>query len=79
MHYTFTAVFIRAENGDVVAYLEELPGAHGQGATVEQAEESLRQAAEMVLAANRQFTHESFASGSVFRRSAFRVGRLHVE
>ena len=79
MQYMFTAVFIRGENGDVVAYLEELPGAHGQGATMAEAEASLRDAAELILSANRRFTHESYASGEVLQRRAFRVGRLHVE
>jgi predicted RNase H-like HicB family nuclease len=41
----------RAENGDIVAYLEGLPGASGQGATEADAAEALREAAEVILAA----------------------------
>lgn len=40
---SLTVVFYRAENGDIVALLEELPGACGQGATIAEAEASLRE------------------------------------
>lgn len=69
MQYTFTAVYLPGENGEVVAYLEELPGAHGQGATIEEADESLRDATEMVLAANRRFTHTPDQRGGGTLRS----------
>jgi predicted RNase H-like HicB family nuclease len=48
---SLTAVFYQAEKGDVVALLEELPGACGQGATIEEAEASLREAADVILRA----------------------------
>jgi predicted RNase H-like HicB family nuclease len=76
MQYTFTAVFVRGESGRVVAYLEELPGAHAQGATIQEAEKNLHQAAELILSANRRLTHESFAAAHVLRRGPFRVGKV---
>ena len=48
----FTAVFIEVPEG-YVAFVEELPGANTQGATLDEARENLREAVELVLEANR--------------------------
>lgn len=76
MQHTFTAVFVEAESG-YVAYVEELPGAHAQGRTLDEAEKNLREAVEMLLAANRRITHEGFASLRVVRRVRLNFGRGH--
>jgi predicted RNase H-like HicB family nuclease len=34
MRYTFTAVYVQARDGDVLAYIEELSGAHAQVKTI---------------------------------------------
>lgn len=73
--YTATAVFVEGENGNVVGYIEELPGAFGQGSSIDEARETLFEAAELLLAANRRLSHESFASARVLRREAFRSAR----
>jgi predicted RNase H-like HicB family nuclease len=53
MEGTFTAVFEQA--GDwYLGYVEELPGAHTQGKTLEEARENLREAVELILLANRE-------------------------
>lgn len=75
MQHTFTAVYVEGESGAYVGYIEELPGATAQGATLEEAEKNLREAAEMMLAANRRITHESFASARVVRRARMTIGR----
>jgi predicted RNase H-like HicB family nuclease len=57
MDMTLTAVFeevSESEGGGYVAYTEELPGAISEGDTLEEARENLRDAIEMVLAANRE-------------------------
>ena len=41
------------------AFVEELPGANTQGATLEEARENLKEAVEMVLQANRDLAEES--------------------
>jgi len=52
MEHRFTAVF--EHDGDWwIGYVEELPGANTQGATIEEARENLRDAVVMVLEANR--------------------------
>lgn len=54
----FTAVFVRVPEG-FVAFVEELPGANTQGATIEEARENLREAVSLVLASNRDLASES--------------------
>lgn len=53
------AVFARVPEGGYAAFVEELPGANTQGATLEEARENLREAVEMVLAANRELAEEA--------------------
>ena len=66
MANTFTAVFER--DGDWwVAYVEELPGAHTQGATLEEARENLKEAVELIIEANRELARRDTAGKSVIR------------
>jgi predicted RNase H-like HicB family nuclease len=48
-----TAVFKKVPEG-YIAWVEDLPGANTQGATLEEARENLREAIRMVLEANRE-------------------------
>ena len=48
-----TAVYMKVPEG-YIAFLEELPGANTQGATLEEANENLREATSMILEANRE-------------------------
>ena len=52
MDLQFTAVFRRVLEG-YVAFVEELPGANSQGATLEEARANLQEAVTLVLEANR--------------------------
>lgn len=53
MTATFTAVF--EQDGDWwVGYVEELPGANTQGATLDEARENLREVVALILEANRE-------------------------
>ncbi|HEX5548974.1 MAG TPA: type II toxin-antitoxin system HicB family antitoxin [Ktedonobacterales bacterium] len=53
MTATFTAVF--EQDGDWwVGYVEELPGANTQGATLDEARENLKEAVELIIEANRE-------------------------
>lgn len=52
MEPTLTAVYRRVPEG-YAAFVEELPGANSQGATLEEARENLREAVALVLEANR--------------------------
>lgn len=62
----FTAVFQRVPQG-FVAFVEELPGANTQGATLEEARANLAEAVELVLEANRVLAEESIGSEEVIR------------
>ncbi len=56
----FTAVYIQVPEG-YVAFVEELPGANTQGATLEEARANLKEATAMVLEANRELAEKSLA------------------
>ena len=49
-----TAVFVKVPEGGYAAFVEELPGANTQGATLEEARENLREAVALVIEANRE-------------------------
>jgi predicted RNase H-like HicB family nuclease len=49
MKAEFTAIIEVAPEGGYWAICPEIPGANGQGETVEQAKDSLRQAIELIL------------------------------
>ena len=66
MSLNFTAVFRRFPEG-YAAFVEELPGANTQGATLEEARANLLEAAAMVLAANRQLAEEEMRGQEVIR------------
>jgi predicted RNase H-like HicB family nuclease len=66
MHNEFTAVFI--QDGDWwVAYVEELPGANTQGATLEEARENLKDAVEGILELNRELAEQELAGKQAIR------------
>ena len=56
----FTAVYQKVEEG-YIAFVEEIPGANAQGATLEEARANLQEAVELVLEANRELSRESLA------------------
>jgi len=52
-----------------VAFVEELPGANTQGATIEEARANLEEAVAMVLDANRELSEQSLAGAEVIRET----------
>jgi len=52
MSITLTAVYRKVPEG-YIGFVEELPGANTQGATIEEARENLKEAVELVIEANR--------------------------
>lgn len=61
-----TAVYVEVPEG-YVAFVEELPGANTQGATLEEARENLREAVELVLEANRELSEQSLEGRAATR------------
>jgi predicted RNase H-like HicB family nuclease len=66
MELGFTAVFKKVPEG-YIAFVEELPGANTQGATLAEARENLREAVELVLDANRALAREEAGDSDVIR------------
>ena len=54
----FTAVFQKVPEG-YIAFVEELPGANTQAATLDEARKNLKEALTLVLEANRLLAEES--------------------
>jgi len=63
---SLTAVFLRVPEG-YVGFIEELPGANTQGATLDEARQNLIEAAQLVLAANRETAEKEIADKTVIR------------
>jgi len=61
-----TAVFEKVPAG-YIGFVEELPGANTQGATLEEARENLAEAVELVLEANRTLAEESIRGKDFIR------------
>lgn len=61
-----TAVYLEVPEG-YVAFVEELPGANTQGATLEEAKENLKEAVALVLEANRELANRAIAGKKVVR------------
>jgi len=61
-----SAVFRRVPEG-FIAFVEELPGANTQGATLEEARANLEEAAELILDANRTLLEEELKGAEVIR------------
>ncbi|MBC8340757.1 MAG: type II toxin-antitoxin system HicB family antitoxin [Proteobacteria bacterium] len=64
----FTAVYQEVPEG-FIAFVEEIPGANTQGATIEEARENLQEAVELVLAANREISREAVGTTKVIREA----------
>ncbi|HEX8275132.1 MAG TPA: type II toxin-antitoxin system HicB family antitoxin [Longimicrobiaceae bacterium] len=66
MQIQLTAVFQKVPSG-YIAFVEELPGANTQGATLEEARENLQEAIALVLEANRTLSEEALEGKEVIR------------
>jgi predicted RNase H-like HicB family nuclease len=66
MQLQFTAVFRKVRSG-YVAFVEELPGANTQGATLAEARSNLAEAVQLVLEANRTLAQEALGRAKVIR------------
>jgi predicted RNase H-like HicB family nuclease len=61
-----TAVYVRVPEG-FIGFVEELPGANTQGATLEGTRENLREAVALILEANRELAEQTFSGQEVTR------------
>jgi len=63
---SLTAVFLKVPEG-YVGFVEELPGAKTQGATLEEARENLKEAVQLVIEANRKIAEQEIVDKTVIR------------
>ena len=68
MKSEFTAIIEPAPEGGYWAICPEVPGANGQGETIEEAKESLRQAIELILADRREDMLRGLPSDAVMEK-----------
>lgn len=66
MDLQLTAVFRKVPEG-YIGFVEELPGANTQGATLEEARANLKEAVTLVLEANRMLAQEEASGPDVIR------------
>jgi len=59
-----TAVYIQVPEG-YIAFVEELPGANAQGATLEEARQNLKEAVQLILEADRELAERSLVGKDV--------------
>lgn len=64
----FTAVFQKVPEG-YIGFVEELPGANTQGATLDETKKNLREAVSLVLEANRTLAEESIQDQEVMKET----------
>ena len=57
MDLTLNAVYLKVPEG-YIGFVEELPGANTQGATLEEVRENLKEAVELVIEANHELVPE---------------------
>lgn len=68
MNMNWTAVFRKVPEG-YIGFVEELPGANTQAATLDEARENLKEAIDLVLEANRTLAEESLIGQDVIRET----------
>ena len=66
MEVILTAVYRKVPEG-YIGFVEELPGANTQGATLEEVRENLKEAVNLVIEANRALSEESVKDEEVIR------------
>ena len=66
MDISLTAVYQEVPEG-YIGFVEELPGANTQGATLDECRDNLNEAIAMVLEANRELSEESLVGQKVIR------------
>ena len=66
MEFQLTAVFRKVPEG-YIGFVEELPGANTQGATLEEARANLREAVTLVLEANRLLAQKDAVGPDIIR------------
>jgi len=70
----FTAVYVESADGGYIAYVEEIPGLHVQGETIEEARQRLGEALEWMMDDNRERNRRAFGGCRVVSREPLSPG-----
>ncbi len=70
MSITLTAVYRKVPEG-YIGFVEEMPGANTQAATIEEARENLKEAIDLVVEANRALAREWTEGEEILRENIF--------
>ena len=65
-HFDLTAVYRKVPEG-YIGFIEELPGANTQGRTLDEVRSNLREAAALILEANRELARQNMDEVDVIR------------
>jgi len=68
MSITLTAVYRKVPEG-YIGFVEELPGANTQGATIEEVRENLKEAVDLIVETNRALAREWSDGEEILRES----------
>lgn len=66
MNIHLTAIFEKSKYG-YIGYVEELPGANTQGATLKEVKSNLIEAVQLVLESNRQLVEEEISGREIIK------------
>ncbi len=66
MNITLTPIFIEVPEG-YIGFIEEIPGANTQGATLEETRQNLKEAVALVIEANRTLVEETIKDEKIIR------------
>ena len=73
--YPYTAYYVEADEGWVVAFAAEFPGAIAEGRTLEEAREDLRDAVAALIASNEASTRERIQDRRILLVESEMTGR----
>jgi predicted RNase H-like HicB family nuclease len=64
----YTAIIEKTDDGWYIAHCAEVPNAHTQGSTIEEVEENLKDAIELILDCEREISMQSIRTNTSFYR-----------
>lgn len=71
---TLTAIYEPADEGGLIGYVAELPGANTQGETLEEVRENLLEAAQLIIEVNREAAEKRLSDPSNAKREPITLG-----
>ena len=64
---SLNAIYQKCDDGGYIAFVEEIPGANTQGATLEEARKNLKEAVQLIVEVNRDSINQDLKGVEVIR------------